>query len=188
MRKKLRSAMFLPCFFMLCSCVSQPDAGEKRPFVYITNSAKFFLLPPEKIEKPIDMAQFISASYGEQNFYVNAWVRADFTGMEITLINELGSAMGELSYFGGDVRFSSPVFPKSLKPEYIAADFQLCFYEPSALSEALESSGLTFVIDEEKRLILQDKNVVIEIEKKQTGVKLTNYLRGYTYTLEGEFS
>ncbi len=107
MRKKLCSALFLPCFFMLCSCVSQPDAGEKRPFVYITNGTRFFLLPPEKIEKPIDMAQFISASYGEQNFYVNAWVRADFTGMEITLINELGSAMGELSYSGGDVRFSN---------------------------------------------------------------------------------
>ena len=63
-------------------------------------------------------------------YFLNAWLKADKTEMEIILFNELGANMGELMYREGMVNFSSPVFPKSLRPEYIVADFQLCFYNP----------------------------------------------------------
>jgi hypothetical protein len=151
------------------------------------------LLPPGGIEKPMDMAQYISVSYGGQDYYFNAWVQADETGMEMTLFNELGAAMGELSYREGFVEFSSPVFPGSLKPEYIVADFQLCFYDPLMLSKALKDCGLVLETapsdagDGTVRRILKRKNTIIRIEKEQDAVKIYNNIRGYTYTLKGDF-
>jgi hypothetical protein len=137
------------------------------------------------------MAQFISASFQGQEYYINAWVRADETGMEMIMFNELGAAMGELTYREGLIGFSSAVFPNSLKPEYIVADFQLCFYNPLPLRQSLSRSGLGLEIIENTnktiRRILKGEDVLIEIEKEPNDVRLTNYLRGYKYTLEGDF-
>jgi len=106
----------------------------------------------------------------------------------MTLLNELGAQMGELSYHDGRVSFSSPVIPSSLlKPEYIVADFQLCYYSAPALRQALENCGLSFEYTENSRRIFQGKKIIIEIEKKQNTVRLVNHLRKYSYTLEGIF-
>jgi len=105
----------------------------------------------------------------------------------MSLVNELGAPMGELSYHNGLVSFSSPVFPSSLKPEYIVADFQFCFYNIFALRQALENCGLLLETTENSRRIIQGDNVIIEIEKNQNTVRLVNHLRGYAYTLEGDF-
>jgi hypothetical protein len=133
------------------------------------------------------MIQHISASYKGRDYFFNAWVRADETGMEMTLLNELGVNMGELSCRDGAVSFSSTVFPQSLKPEYIVADFQLCFYNTRALRQSLEDCGLSFEAGENNRRIFQGKTLIIEIEKSRNTVRLINHLRGYAYTLEGNF-
>ena len=172
--------------FLCCSC-GKNTTGENQLNVYLTGSSKYILLPPGNIENSLDMAQQISASYKGSEYFLNAWVKADETGMEMTLLNELGARMGELSYRNGLVSFSSPVFPSSLKPEYILADFQICFYNAVALRQALEACGLSFEDTGNSRRILQGKTLVIEVEKSQNTVRLVNHLRGYTYTLEGNF-
>jgi hypothetical protein len=184
LKGKKITVIFILC---LCSCASGTAVRDNRPSVYLSGNAKYILLPPEDIENSIDMVQQISASYGGQDFLLNAWVKADETGMEMTLLNELGANMGELSYRNGSVSFSSPMFPPSLKPEYIVADFQFCFYNELPLRQALEHCGLAFEHTERGRRILQGKTVIIEIEKSAGLVKLVNHLRGCTYTLEGEF-
>jgi hypothetical protein len=172
--------------FLCCSC-AKDTSRENQLNVYLTGSSKYILLPPGNIENSLDMAQQISASYKGREYFLNAWVKADETGMEMTLLNELGAHMGELSYRNGLVSFSSPVFPPSMKPEYIVADFQLCFYNAMALRKALEDCGLSFEDTGNSRRILQGKTLVIEIEKSQNTVRLVNHMRGYTYTLEGNF-
>jgi len=174
-------------FLCCCSCASKTPIRENRLNVYLAGSSPYRLLPPENIENSLDMAQHISASYQGRDYFLNAWVKADETGMEMILLNELGAHMGELSYRNGLASFSSPVFPSSLKPEYIIADFQLCFYNTSALQKALEDCGLSVENTGNSRRILQEKNVIIEIEKSQNTVRLVNHLRGYAYTLEGDF-
>ena len=134
--------VFLNSMVFFSSCAS--TARNNSPYIYLTESSKFFLLPPEGIGKPLDMAQYVSASYGGQDYFFNAWVKADQTGMEMSLFNELGANMGDLSYRDGAVHFSSSVFPASLRPEYIVADFQLCFYDPLLLRRSLEKCGLSF--------------------------------------------
>jgi len=173
-------------FLCCCSCVPKSSIKQNQ-LVYLTNRSQYRLLPPENIENPLDTAQQISASYKGRKFFLNAWVKADETGMEIILLNELGARMGELSYRNGLVSFSSPMVPSSLKPEYIVADFQLCFYNTAALHQALKDCGLSFEVTENSRRIFKGKTLVIEVKKDRNTVTLVNHLRGYTYTLEGNF-
>jgi len=187
-RKEInRGLVFLAAlvFIYLCSCSSL--AFDKRPYAYLAGRSKYILLPSAAIEKPVDMAQRISALYNGQRSYFNAWVLADENGIDMSLFNELGAAMGELSYKDGVVSMSSAVFPQSLKPEYIVADFQLCFYDPDLVRVALKDCGLVLETENDNRRIFEEKSLIIEIEKSSGAVKLVNHLRGYSYTLEGEF-
>lgn len=187
MRKK-PAVYFLIVLIILGSCATGVGKKEDQLLVYLTDSSRFVLLPAAGIEKALDMPQFLSASYGGEDYFLNVWVMADENGIDMTLFNGMGSNMGELSYRDGSVSFSSPVFPPSLLPEYIVADFQLCFYRADILRRALKNCGLILETTDTGRRILKGKNLITEIEKKPESVKLTNHLRGYSYTLEGNFS
>jgi len=172
-------------FIYLSSCSSL--AVDKRPYAYLADRSKYILLPPAGIEEPVDMAQRISAIYNGQGFYFSAWVLADKNGIDMSLFNELGAAMGELSYREGVVSLSSSVLPQSLKPEYIIADFQLCFYNAGLVRMALKDCGLVLETQNDFRRIFEGKSLIIEIEKTSGEVKFVNHLRGYSYILEGDF-
>ena len=135
----------------------------------------------------MDSHQLISASYGSEIYQMNAWVRADETGIDMTLLNELGANMGELIWRGGSVSFSFPVFSQSLNLLYIIADFQLCFYSAAPVAQSLKKSGLSLEETETGRRVLNGNTAIIEITKSQNMVRLTNHLRGYVFTLEGDF-
>ncbi len=79
------------------------------------------------------------------------------------------------------------MFPQSFKPEYIVADFQLCFYDPDIVRRALKDCGLVLETQSNFRRIFEGKSLIIEIERASGAVKFVNHLRGYSYTLEGEF-
>ena len=177
--------LFLLGIFYFSSCAS--IARDRRLHAYLTDNSRFILLAPEGIENSMDMAQYISASYGGREYLLNAWVMADETAMEIILLNEMGANMGELTYRDGDVNFSSSIFPMSVRPEYIVADFQLCFYNPLLLSQALKDCGLTLELQGSTRRILRGRDLIIEIEKSENTVRLVNHLRRYAYTIEGYF-
>ncbi|MDR1932595.1 MAG: DUF3261 domain-containing protein [Spirochaetales bacterium] len=142
------------------------------------------------------MAQHISGAYGKQKFLLEAWIQADDTRLNMSFFNGLGTAVGDLVFRETEISFDSVFFPSSFKPEYIVADFQFCFYRAEALSPALEKCGLSLLVEHrgaqagektELRIISDAQKPVIEIEKTQAFVRYTNYMRGYTYTLEGEF-
>ena len=116
------------------------------------------------------------------------WVKADETGINMILLNEMGAGLGELSFQDGAISFSSAVFPGSISPEYIVADFQLSFYNAASVGKALRDIGLSFEETENSRRVLQRNNVIIEIIKSPSVIQIINHLRGYIYTLEGDFS
>ncbi|MCL2294654.1 MAG: DUF3261 domain-containing protein [Spirochaetes bacterium] len=173
----------------LTSCASKPNARQARTFVNLTHDSFFFLLPLEGIERPMDMTQRVTASFGfgERNFTFNAHVRADETKIKKTFSNELGENMGELLYSGGKISFQSPLFPRRFRPEYMIADFQYCFYDPLLLRQALEDGGHTLEIQGNFRRIFHGEDLIIEIERTERMVRLQNHLRGYSYTIEGNF-
>jgi len=186
---------FFSLIFIVCilSCATRTESAAGRDvYVNLTNSSRFVLLPTEGIEQAMDMLQFLSAEFMGQNYFLQAWVKADENAIEMIIFNELGASMGELSYRNGVVHFSSSVLPRSViqlfKPEYIIADFQLCFYDPLLLSNSLKESGLVFeVTDGGSRRVLSGNEVIIEIEKTENSVELVNHLRRYAYVMEGDF-
>ncbi|MDR0877097.1 MAG: DUF3261 domain-containing protein [Treponema sp.] len=177
------------------SCATIPKASPYSP-VYITDRSKYILLPPSDIEVSLDMPQQIAGRYGKQEFVMDAWALADEDGINLALLNSFGANMGELKFSDGTLSFSSPLLPSSIKPEYIVADFQFCFYRVDALAEALKACGLNLLVEQrhienegsvEIRTITEDKKIIIEIEKTVTAVRYRNLLRGYAYTLGGAF-
>jgi hypothetical protein len=180
----------------LASCATKLSAPLFSP-VYVTDQAKYVLLPPSNIAVPLDMPQQIWGMYGKQEFVLDAWVQADEQAVNMVLFNSFGAGMGEISFYEKGIAFSSLVFPASLKPEYIIADFQFCFYQTDAVSTALKACGLSLFTEQQSagegeykeiRRIVEGTHTVIEIEKTKTRVRYTNYVRGYTYTLGGDFS
>ena len=171
----------------LCSCASR-RAAETLPYVWLADGSKFVLLHPQNIETLLDGPQLISASFLGQEHQMITWVKADEEGIHMVLLNEMGSNMGELSYQNGAISFTSSVFPRSLRPEYIIADFQLCFYNTPALEKALKECGLSFQETAAARRVMQRNNTIIEITMSANIIKIVNHLRGYTFTLEGDFS
>lgn len=182
----LYSLLLVSAVFGLCSCLTTARK-DNYPYIWLTNNTKYILLSPDNIEKPLDGFQRISASFDGQFYQMNTWVKADETGIDMTLLNEMGANMGELSFRGSDISFSSAVFPSSMRPEYIVADFQFCFYSIDALTEALKKSGLLITETGDKRQIFQGNSIIIEITKDNNSVIINNHLRGYSYTLEGDF-
>jgi len=181
-------------FFSACAaCLLSCASVTRRSIIYVnlTDASRFALLPPGGIERDMDMVQSISAEFGDRNFFLNAWVRADENGIDMVFFNEMGASIGELSYRDGAARFSSTVFPVSLvrsfRPEYIVADFQLSFYDPVLLNRSLRDGGLVLETQDGNRRILSGSEVIIEIEKTHNTVKLVNHFRGYTLILEGDF-
>jgi hypothetical protein len=180
--------------FWLVSCAVVPASSPFSP-VYVTDRAKYVLLPPADIEAPLDMLQQITGSYGKESFLMNAWVSANEQGIDMSLLTGFGTSLGEFSLREGAISFSSAVFPPALKPEYVAADFQFCFYRVDALIRGLKKTSLNMVVEQrlgaegcvEVRTIYDKKKVIIEIEKSPTRILYTNHLRGYAYTLEGDF-
>jgi hypothetical protein len=179
-------SIYIVCIF---SCVSVTK--KDILYVYLTDSSRFVLLPPGAIEQDMDMAQFLSTEFRGQNFFLNVWVKANEDAIDMVFFNEMGASIGELSYRDGAVRFSSTVFPVSVlrafQPEYVIADFQLCFYDPYLLSRSLKDSSLVLEIENGNRRILNGNEVIIEIKKMGNTVELVNHQRGYAYTLEGDF-
>ena len=181
---------FLVCALSFFSC--HTVAKRNVLYVNLTDRSKFVLLPLSGIEKDMDMAQALSAEIRGQNYFFNAWVKANENEIEMSFFNELGAGIGELSFRDGIIYFSSIVIPKavlrSIKSEYAIADFQLCFYDPVLLGESLKSGGLVLEINDGNRRVLNGNDVIIDIKKTVNTVEFVNHLRGYTYTLAGDFS
>jgi hypothetical protein len=193
---KSRFVLLLFVSALILSCVSRGD-NKKVPSmalrqVYLTDTCKYTLLPPFYHGNDLDMAQQISASYKGSDFLLDAWVKSDKNEIFISLFNSFGSNMGELIYREDEIYFSSPVFPSSLKSEYIIADFQLCFYDPVMVGKALEESGLFLELSKdgesaEIRRVFYKKNKIIEIYRKDGRISYANFLRDYSYTIDGVF-
>ena len=201
----MRKLIFLPALLtaLFLSCGSTKIASANLPVsdlplnpVYITDRAAFTLLPTSAVEKKIDTLQHFRAQFGEKEFESDCLLIADSEKLVMTILNNFGSTMGELNYNSSLVVFNSDLFPKSVKAEYIVADVQFCLYRAEDIKKALKAIGLTFILLSEARAdgtfletrcISDGDREIIRIEKTDSLIIYTNFLRGYTYTLQGAF-
>ncbi|MDR2660141.1 MAG: DUF3261 domain-containing protein [Spirochaetaceae bacterium] len=173
-----------------CNCATKPQ--QKILTVPITNHAAFHLLPPLQSGTPVDMAQRILGKYNGHEYTFTVWTISNATMLSITLMNDMGNGIGELTYTGNSIAYSSNFITLPVRPEYIAADFQLCFYDIGALSTALKKIGLTFIFEKTEKLeirrVFDGENIIIEIKKINGTLFYTNFLRSYNYIITGDLN
>ena len=171
-------------------------SGSSLNPVYITDKKSITLLPTRSVEKNIDAVQHFKAHFGQKDFESDCLLIADSEKLTVTILNNFGTTMGELNYNNNLVVFNSDLFPKSIKAEYIVADIQFCLYRAADIKKTLEEAGLTFVFSQEEnpdgtstesRSIFDGDQEIVRIEKSSGLILLSNFLRGYSYTLQGSF-
>lgn len=175
------------CAFLSVSCATMKAESMKYP-VYVTNSRVIDLLPPQDAAGTVDSLFLFSGNAGRTSFCIQAYMKIDQNGIFISLLNDFGTDMGSLSYTGEHLALDSAVFPKSIKPQYAAADIQFTYYNPDSVRSALQNAGLEFTVEQgdsgtEIRKIMDGEKCVEEITKTAGSVKINNYLRGYEYDL-----
>lgn len=204
----MKRFLFLFPLFLLISCGSSRIESNFSP-VYVTNTSKYYVLPPQAMTSSVDSAQRMTARFGEgkkaSEFEFDVYVIADSSQLSMTIFNELGTTMASLFYDGENLDFDSVVFPKNLKAEYIVADFQFCLYDVSQLQAALENIGVKLEVSiadgiggtsTETRILSKKDKVISKITKtygknsasgaeELKSIDYENFLRGYSYTLLG---
>ena len=196
--QKISIILCLSLFLISCKSteVTKPSAKKitatgLRP-IYITNSKKVELLLPEYADGYIDTFRVLDGSYGKTSFTFLSYTQIDKTGISISLMNDFGTDMGNVSYDGTKVVFDSAYFPKNLPGEYIICDIQNAFYDEEYLRMNYESAGLTFEetlilwetgTPEEIRKIYDGEKLIEEISNHDDTITIINYLRGYEYKL-----
>ena len=203
--KKIFNLISLACLsvtLLFVSCASAKNQttdqtshkSSLRP-VYITNSKKVNLLSPEFTTRTIDEVQLLDGTYGDTSFTLMSYTQINSKGINLSLMNEFGADMGNLSFDGETVVFDSAYFPQALPGEYIICDIQNAFYNPVELEKNYKAAGLDFyselVLYEdgdsvEIRKIFNGKKLIEEITITDKKIEINNYLRGYKYTLLSE--
>ncbi|MDR1759515.1 MAG: DUF3261 domain-containing protein [Fibrobacter sp.] len=172
-----------------CRSVSQLRVNEHP--VYLTDEHFFSLLPPSEIETPFEGAQHLQGKYGDSEFEMEAWIKASDSLISIHVFNALGGTFAEIFYTEDSLTFSSRILDtEKQRPEYVIADFQLCYYRAGALKKNLETAGFIFEVhregNTETRLLKSGEKTVITIRKTPGELYYKNLWRGYEYRILSE--
>lgn len=156
--------------------------------VYVTNTQRFSLLPPDNLEAPFEAEQLLSGRFGENTFVLRSFLQMTDDTLLLSLFNDFGTGLGTLLYDGKTVSFESNVFSKAIKAEYIAADLQFAYYRADRIQRALAAAGVAFTVertaDSEVRTLKSGDILIEEIIKSSGTVTFKNHLRRYEYALQ----
>lgn len=179
------SLLLITILFLISSCKSTRaiQNTELRP-VYVTNSKKINLLPPENTTVELDILQQFNGTFGDTDFSMLSFSQIDKSEISLSLINDFGTDMGHLYYDGDHVSFKSAYLPSKLPGEYIVAEIQNAYYDEKVLQENYSKAGLKFECETPGlRKIYDGKKLIEEIFISDDKVKIINYLRGYSFEL-----
>ena len=181
---KILAAVFIS--FLLASCITKQGNSAKYS-VYVTNEARFELLPPSAFEENMDRFQNITGYFQGKVHIFGAYIKSSDEQVDITFFNQMGGSVGDLVYTGDSLEANSHFTPPAAKFEYMMADFQFCYCRKELLISSIEAVGLRFdVLEQDGKEIRQiwDKDqLVIQVEKEKNHTKLQNYLRQYSYDI-----
>ena len=205
MRLGLRNIVLACCmvcaaFFASCHhALVRPNSTA----IYYSDSKYINLLPTTSMDRSIDGIQHLDGTFSKNptvqdaqedsasnSFSGEVWVRANDSVLSITLMGSFGVTVAELTYANDSVSFaSSAIDVEKMKPEYVLADFQACFYPYESLRENFEKSGFTFTESKSageqssdfERILSDDGKVILRIIYKANEIDLINELRHYKY-------
>ena len=142
--------------------------------VYVTNHKKVYLLHPSYLEEIVDSLQLLEGTFSNVNFSMLIYSQIDSSSINLSLFNEFGTDMGNVSFNTKKIIFSSSYFPVTLPAEYIIADIQNAYYKPEILAKNYNNSKLTFTIQRS-----EIKNLENNSENKKSSTN-TNFSKNFT--------
>ncbi len=186
MKTALKFMTALLISILILSCVTKQQE-ETKYSVYVTNEAKYELLPPSAFEENMDRFQNITGHFQGKTHIFGAYIKSGEEQVEITFFNQMGGSVGDLVYTGDSLVANSHFTPPTAKFEYMMADFQFCYCKKELLASIFEAIGLRLECSEkdgvETRQIFEGDKLIIQIEKEKTRTRLQNLLREYSYDI-----
>ena len=184
MRKAFVIAAALMMLLVLASCTSLK--------VRMGESSDFHLLPLASVGEPLDSYQLVSGTFPgfDEGMSLEAWLVWDNQSLELMLFAPTGQTMGKVLYDGERLSFESTFMPEyRIIGMYIVADMQLCFATSEALETEFGENGMILIegFDDGRlthRSVFEDGSPVYEITYSDNVISVTNFLRGYSYTIE----
>jgi hypothetical protein len=175
--------------FQLAACASAPLRQTGPAPVWITNQKAVVILPPAALSTSLELQQQIEGDFQGQTYVMQTVVDAAPDHFSLYALNAFGTQVFELQYEASGVRYSTGLPIPNFKPEYLLADWQLCFFPAPAVAGMLRSAGLDFAETRAAdggwtRRVRDGGAAIIEITGDAAGtVRYRNLLRGYAYTI-----
>lgn len=188
---------FRKLFFLLVGALLVVGCSSERAFV--GNSARIFysdersvpLISPEKNSFSVEENQHVSGRFGDRSFSAESWMRINDSTIHLMIFGNIGNTLAELVYTEGSVSFKSSLIDgEKIKPEYILADIQFCYYPKEALERNFLPAGFSFVErrqgNVQVRELLENGRLILKMERTSSRIFLKNELRNYSYSIEFE--
>lgn len=174
--------------FALVACASSVSVSGFGEKVYYSDSRYVYLLPPRAGTVSVEEEQEISGTFGERTFQAASWIRLNDSTIHVLLFGPMGNTLAELFYAEDSISFSSKwMDAKKVKPEYILADLQFCYYPARTLQRHFESAGFKFAENRNggtfDRTLSENGKVILKMERSENRISLWNGLRGYSYKI-----
>jgi hypothetical protein len=156
--------------------------------VWLTDARQISILPVAALGGRLETRQLIQGIYKGQSYAMDVVIDADAGHFSLIALNGFGTQIFDLEYDAAGLRYESGLPIGKLKPEYLMADFQLCYFPAGALRGMLEAAGLGF--DQEgqgtrwRRTVRDGAAAIIEIERTGSELNYRNLLRGYSYHIQ----
>ena len=92
MKVALKLLTVLMISILLFSCVTRRE-NDARYSVYVTNEAKFELLPPSAFQENMDRFQNITGYFQNKVHIFGAYIKSDDERVAITFFNQMGGSV-----------------------------------------------------------------------------------------------
>ena len=182
-----RLALVPLCLVALLSCATITNQPTTAP-VWLTNQKSIQILPVAALGQTLERRQQIVGDFQGQTLVMDALIEATTDHFSLIVLNSFGNQIFDLEYDSQGIRCDSPLPLGKIKPEYLMADWQLCYFPRAAVATMLHDSGLRLVEsdsgDNRRRTVYDGDQLIIDISRDGSGVlHYRNLLRGYAYTI-----
>ncbi len=168
-------------------CAGGPSPARAIRPVFLTNAKSIVLLPTQALGGTVEVRQLMEGRYGSMTYSLEAYVKAGPEEIAMVALSGFGTEVYSLTYRNSGIEFTAVPFAGNPKPEYLVADFQLCYFPAAAVSSMVGAAGLAFTEtktdDGWRREVRDGDAVVIGVSRRGATIEFENRLRGYGYTI-----
>lgn len=132
---------FLVGAVLAAGCSSHRALAGSSARIFYSDARSVSLIPPWENTFLTEENQHLSGTFGDRNFSGESWMLLSDSVIHVMLFGNIGNTLAELVYTKDSVSFESSVMDvKKVKPEYILADIQFCYYPKEVLERNFSSA------------------------------------------------